>query len=524
MDRNATHAAGAGTRRRLPARSTAIVITASLLAALAGCGTRVSHQAVQADSAPSTVSLDPASIAALHNAGSGTSAAGQPRAGTSLPSKEIAGIGPAGQPSAGPQPVSAHPQRPSPLDRSKTPATRPVGPSIAANATAEAAPPAVLNAASDTRCAKSLDAVPVGQVGTFSGVAGPVTDPARKALAVWAKDINTRGGLACHPVAVYSEDDGGDPSRAAYLVHDLAANRHVIALVANLVPLSSGGFFPALDAAKIPAIGGGSYTTQDFEDRWYFPEGASAKDQVIGIIRDGVELGHRRLGALYCVEATSCAQSDQYFKDGAAAAGAQVAYNSPASVGQPDYTAQCLNARDAKVDLLGLALDGASIGRVARSCAAIGYHPVIATSAALFGPGQANDPTIRSFGVATTTPEAPWFLDDQPGLRAFHQALARFAPDIQPTGGSLLAWASGELLRAAVDKVSYQAQSGPITADLVMKGLGQIKNETLGGLTGPLSFTPDEAHANSNGCVFYELLSPAGWSAPKGSQRECARP
>jgi branched-chain amino acid transport system substrate-binding protein len=340
---------------------------------------------------------------------------------------------------------------------------------------------------------------------------------------VWAKAVNADGGLRCHPVVVYSQDDGGDPARAAYLVHELVADRHVVALVGNLVPLSANGFFPALDAAKVPAIGGGSYTTLDFTDRWYFPEGASAQDQVIGIVRDGVELGHRRLGALYCVEASSCAQSDQYFKDGAGAAGAQLAYNSPASVSQPEYTAQCLNARDAKVDLLGLALDGASIGRVARSCAAIGYHPVIATSAALFGPGQANDPTIRSFGVATITTEAPWFLDDQPGLRTFNQAMARFAPDVQPTSASLLGWASGQLLRAAVDKIPDLPGTTAITPQLVLAGLGRIHGETLGGLTGPLTFTPDEAHATSNGCIFYELLTTAGWSAPRGSQQVCLR-
>jgi branched-chain amino acid transport system substrate-binding protein len=366
-----------------------------------------------------------------------------------------------------------------------------------------------------------LDPVAIGQVGTFSGFAGPITGPARNALAIWVKDVDARGGLACHPVTVYSDDDGADPARAAAEVHELVAEHHVIALVANLVPLSANGFFPALDAARIPAVGGGSYTKQDFEDRWYFPEGASAKDQVIGIIRDGVELGHRRLGALYCVEASSCTQSDQYFKDGAAAAGAQVAYNSPASVGQPDYTAQCLNARDAKVDLLALALDGASIGRVARSCAAIGYHPVIATSAALLGPDQADDPTIRSFGVATITPDAPWFLDDQPGLVAFHRAMAMYAPNTRPTGAAVIAWASAELLRTAVDKVSDQASTGPITPELVLAGLGKVHGDTLGGLTGPLTFTPDEAHATSNGCVFYELLTTAGWAAPRGSQPVC---
>jgi branched-chain amino acid transport system substrate-binding protein len=377
--------------------------------------------------------------------------------------------------------------------------------------------------AAQHECPRQLDPVAIGQVGTFSGVAGPVTAATRAALAVWAKDVNARGGVACHPVAVYSDDDGGDPARAAGEVQELVADHHVVALVANLVALSINGFAPAVATARIPAIGGGSYTMQDFENPWFFPEGASVQDQAIGVLRDGVDQGHKLLGALYCVEASVCTQADEYFKTGASQAGAQVVYNAPVSISQPDYTAQCLNAREAKVDLLGLALDGASIGRVARSCATIGYRPVIGTSASVFGPDQANDPTIRSFGVATITTETPWFLDDKPGLRAFHQAMTRWAPDLAPSGAALIAWASGELFRTAVEKAADQAHDGPITPELVMAGLGRIHDETLGGLTGPLTFTPDEAHATSNGCVFYELLTTSGWAAPRGSNPVCVR-
>jgi branched-chain amino acid transport system substrate-binding protein len=479
------------------------------LTVLAGCGTRVDHAAVIADAGPGQVSLSPETIAALR-------AGGAPRTPAAPVAARHQGSGAVPLPGAATGPATTRsPVAPPPTAGGNRIAATAATPIIGAHR------PAATPAASG--CARPLDPVAIGQVGMFSGVAGPISAPARAALAVWVKDVNARGGLACHPVAVYSADDGGDPSRAAAEVQELVANHHVVALVANLVLFSVNGFAPAVAAAKIPAIGGGSYTMQDFENRWFFPTGASVQDQVIGVLRDGVEQGHKRLGALYCVEAAVCTQADEYFKSGAGQAGAEVVYNSPVSISQPDYTAQCLNARDAKVDLLGVAMDGASIGRVARSCAAIGYHPVLAASAAAFGPEQANDPTIRSFGVVTITTEAPWFLDDQPGLRAFHQALARYAPDLQPSGGALIAWTSAELLRAAVENVAEQARAGPITAELVLTGLGRIHDDTLGGLTGPLSFTPDEPHATSSGCVFYELLTANGWSAPRGSNRVCLR-
>jgi branched-chain amino acid transport system substrate-binding protein len=497
----------------------AVFLTASLVCS-AACGTRVPHDQVVAGAGGGVVSLSPDTIRQLRvdrpatittasvpaitstqtTASGGASAPAVRRPNLGRPARGAAGLG--------------RPFAPALLGH-KDP--QPVG------ATAPAVAAVHPNPSTTARCERSLDPVAIGQVGTFSGVAGPVIAPTRTALAAWAQDITTRGGLACHPVAVYSADDAADPARAAADVQELVADHHIVALVGNLVAGSINGFAPAVAAAKIPAIGGGSYTMQDFENRWFFPEGASVQDQVIGVLRDGVEQGHKRLGALYCVEAAVCTQADEFFKSGAKQAGAEAVYDAPVSITQPDFTAQCLNARDAKVDLLGLALDGASIGRVARSCALIGYHPVIAASAAVFGADQAADPVIRSLGVATITTEAPWFLDDQPGLRAFHQGMAEYAPNVPPTGAALIAWASAELLRTAVDKVSDQARNGPITTELLMTGLGRIHDDTLGGLTGPLTFTPDEAHATSNGCVFYELLNDKGWSAPRGSNRVCLR-
>jgi branched-chain amino acid transport system substrate-binding protein len=182
-----------------------------------------------------------------------------------------------------------------------------------------------------------------------------------------------------------------------------------------------------------------------------------------------------------------------------------------------------VNARNAKVDLLGAAMDGASITRLVRSCQAIGYRPLIATGGGLLDTAQAADPVLRSFGVVTVSGEAPWFLDDKPGLQAFRAALARYSPAFPPDGASAMAWTAGELLRVAIDHVAAAARAGPITTALVLQGLGMIKHETLGGLAAPITFTPNQAHAISGGCLFFEQLTTQGWSAPQGSKPACVR-
>jgi branched-chain amino acid transport system substrate-binding protein len=491
------------------------------LTVLAGCGTRVDHAAVIAAAGAGQVSFSPQTLTALREDAPPMTAARVPRrTRPDAPTTSPQTLLPQGAPVPVPMPPAAAAGTTSPTRTAAgLPATTPKGPAP----TRPQAHAQVTASAPVTACARQLDAVVIGQVGAFSGVTGPIFGAARTALAVWAQDINARGGLACHPVKVYSADDGGDPTRSAYLVHQMTTEHHVVALVGNLV-LSPNGFVPAVEAAQVPAIGGTTGTLVEFNNRRFFPAGASVDDLILGLLRDGVDLGHKRLGVVYCVEASLCTDDykkvrDEYAKE----AGAQLVYDSPASITQPDYTAVCLNARDAKVDLLGLALDGASIARLARSCDAVGYRPLLATSAAVFSPENAADPTVRKFGVATVTGEAPWFLDDQPGLTTYRQAMARYAPTTLLTGAATIGWTAAELFRAAVEKVADQARNGPITTALVIQGLGRIHDDGLGGLVSPLGFTPDEPHATSTGCVYYELLTTAGWTAPRGSRPVCLR-
>jgi branched-chain amino acid transport system substrate-binding protein len=124
---------------------------------------------------------------------------------------------------------------------------------------------------------------------------------------------------------------------------------------------------------------------------------------------------------------------------------------------QPDFTPQCLNARNAGVDLLALGMDGAAMTGVGRSCAAIGYRPLLAPGAATFTLENTGDPKLRAFGMVSGSRVAPWMAQDTPAARAFHDALARFAPDLIPDGETMLGWTSGKLLEAALDKLSAGA-------------------------------------------------------------------
>ncbi len=474
-------------------------LAACLAVLLAGCGTRATDAEIEAGAGGGPVSLPESALAQLRDA---------IPAATGAPVDD--------------SPAEAAPEAPAvatdsvPGAQSATTATAPDASADTARPRARA--PATTGAACPTQGAP----VNLGQVGTFSGISGSIAASGRTALAVWAKDINARGGLACHPVAIHSADDGGDPSRAAAKVNELISTRKIVALVASRVAFTVGGFRSAVEAAKIPAIGGELIVPDWHESAWMFPQGASIDDQIIGFLRQGVQAGKTKVALLYCVEASVCSYANKSISGGGAkSAGTEIVYSAPVSLTQTDFTAQCQNAKKAGADLLALGVDGSAMARVARSCAALGYRPLLGGIAGVISPAQAEDANLRAFGLVGSTGTAPWTENDTPGLRAYRTALAAYAPGLPPDGVSAGTWTAAALLEAAVAKLGAKARTQPLSTALILAGLGKIKNETLGGLTAGLTFTPGQKRATSSGCVFYELLTPQGWTAPRGSRPIC---
>ena len=479
-------------------RFAALMIVGGLV--LGGCGTRASEQEIRAGVGGGPVQLDEAALEQLRQAGAAAPAAGTPVAVGGAP----AAPGPDAIPGTVTQPGGPTPSAGGGGGKPNT------GPSAVAAAGASAAP-----------CTTPGAPLNIGQIGSFSGVFGPLTTNARTALAVWAKNVNAKGGLACHPVNVFAVDDGADPSRGSALVGELVTRHKVQALV-GLVTLALPGMISAIEKSKLPVVGGDMVSPQWHSHPQFFPQGGGMEAVIDGALRQAIEDGkHTKHGLLYCVESSVCTLVAQMLPERAKAQGAEVVYQSPVSLTQTDFTAQCQNAKNAGVTAFGMAVDGSGIARVARSCAAIGFFPQFVTSAAIVSAAQAKDPGIRRNTLSTATQAAPWFVTDTPGAKEFAAAFARYAPGVETDGPSMLAWSAAKLFEAAVARLGDGARSAPITTATIFTGLGKIKNETLGGLVAPLSFSPGQKAAPQVRCVFFELLTEKGWTASRGSKPVC---
>jgi branched-chain amino acid transport system substrate-binding protein len=480
-----------------------VAVLATAVLALSACGSRVSGEEILAGAGGGTVKLDPSSVAELKTATSGGAAAAPAAAATAqAPAAASTGVLPAA--ATGSAPAAPTTTGPAPAATGKTKGDKKTA------VTAQSAPAAA--ASSSTPCAAAGTPIKLGQIGAFSGVTGPITASARTGLATWVQDVNARGGIACHPIVLYAFDDGADPAKAAALVQQLK-EKGVAALIAVFDPLGFNGLRSAAEKAKLPVVGGDGIDFSWNESPYLFPVGAGLLGSVRGSIHQTVASGKTNLGLLYCVEASVCTTGAKLIPQEVAKAGAKMTYQSAISLTQTDFTAQCQSAKNAGVQAMGMAMDGASIGRVARSCAAINYHPQFVTNGLVLSPQNALDPEVRKNTLSSASAVAPWMLDDTQGQREYHAAMQKYAPGTVPDANSIYAWASGKLFEATVNGLGVGARSKPITTDDVMTGLGMIKHNNLGGLTPPITFTAGQKASPLINCVYFELLSDKGWTA-----------
>jgi branched-chain amino acid transport system substrate-binding protein len=353
-------------------------------------------------------------------------------------------------------------------------------------------------------------------------VLGAISASARTTLAIWAKHVNATGGVACHPVTIYAADDGADPSRGAAAAQDLVVNKKVSALVGIFSPLSLPAILPVIEKHQVPIVGGDGVDFSWNKHPLLFPQGATIDGLIEVGLRQNVRDGMKKLGLLYCVEASICTTMAKLMPAKAKEAGAEMVYQSPVSLTQTDFTAQCQNAKNAGVEGFGMGVDGSAIARVARSCAALGYYPQFISGGGVISPAQSKDPGIRRNKLSVASSNAPWMLTDTPGQKEYAAALARFSPGMESDGNSMTAWASAKLFEAAISKLAAGGRDKPILSADVLTGLGKIKNETLDGLAPPITFTPNQTAAPSIRCIYFEVLTDKGWTAPLGSKYVCA--
>jgi branched-chain amino acid transport system substrate-binding protein len=360
--------------------------------------------------------------------------------------------------------------------------------------------------------------VVIGSVGTYSGLLGANLRPAVPALQAWARYTNEHGGLACHPVKVYIEDDQGSNDRARSATQGLVENKKAVALVASFIPNTIAGVAAYVQPKKIPVVGGDGFAEWD-NKTMFFNVGGDTDAQVFGAEKYSVNIGKKKWAVWYCAESPVCSNGKNVVRKWEAKAGIQVVDEEQVSIAAANFTSNCLNARNAGAEVIYNINDGSSHSRVADNCAAQGYKPLIATSSSVATNAHQKNPNLEGMFVAA--PNAPWMLSSTPALQAYQAGMKKYAPNEDLTGTALQTWASAELFKKAIENVGAAAKSGKITSPMVLEGLWKVKNETLGGLAPKsLNFRKNQPVV-PNKCVFIARIVKGKWFGPIGLENIC---
>jgi len=495
-------------RARLP-----LVLALAVPLAGVACGTRVESTAagagplVTSPSAPAgagaTTNVPLTPSAGAVEPSQSASASPPPPAGT----KQVV---PATRPTSAPGSASVTPRA---SDGSAKTATSPTG---APGAAADKAIVGVPGGTTPAKPASGGTPLVVASVGTYSGPVGSLVVPMLQGAQVWVSSINARGGLNGHPVKVVVYDDGFDPARHRSQVQDAVERRGALAFFQNGETATGESSVAYITEKRIPVIGLTGGESWDYTSPMYFPQASSGTFQFEAyppsVARQVVPRGLTKIGTLVCVEAKACTDMEDVWARSAKSVGMEHVYKAKSSLTQPDYTAECLAARRAGVQVLFVLFDSNTVNRVGASCARQNYRPTIAITGQSLSGAMENDPNLD--GMVSSMAVSPWFTTGTPSTDEYRAAMAAYGKGVPPYTATW-GWVSGKLLEKAAANLPE-----PPTTKALLDGLWSIQNDTLGGLTMPLTFVRDQK-PQGLACGFDITLKDGKWSSPDNSKLHC---
>ncbi|HEV7534487.1 MAG TPA: ABC transporter substrate-binding protein [Acidimicrobiia bacterium] len=333
----------------------------------------------------------------------------------------------------------------------------------------------------------------MGTVGTQSGVLGDVYHSAVKSLEAWVAKINAEGGINCHKVKHLVGDDGADPARHQALVRRFVEEEKVIAFVLNNAPVTGAASEEYLKQKQVPVIGqeGGQFFFYD--SPVHFPVAASGEMlqrlTVAAGARIAVPLGKTKAALVTCQEVEYCNRADTVYPDQAKKSGLSVVYTVKATLTQPDYTAQCLGARNAGADVMMAVFDGNGLTRLTASCAKIGYHPILVIVSNTSTSDHLKDPNME--GTVVSSPKRPWFLADHKGVAEFQAAVKQYAPGLPIEASGIDGWEPGKAFEHIARRI---APNEVPTSKAILDSANSLNGDDIDGLVFPLTFHAGQPH------------------------------
>jgi branched-chain amino acid transport system substrate-binding protein len=338
----------------------------------------------------------------------------------------------------------------------------------------------------------------IGDLCSCTGPEASTISQTTDVVQAWANSVNAKGGIDGHKVQITVKDDGYNPATSLAEAQALVEQDHVVAILDNSDEDSAWATY--IQKAKVPVIGATESDT-GFTNSDFFPPGGTFNYSDGAGAVAAKKAGVKKEASLYCVEVAICQQATEQGKPILAKEGIKVVYAAGIGFAAPNYSAECLAAKQSGADAMTVGDASAIVTKVAQNCATQGYSPRELSADGAVAIAWLGVPAMN--GNIDVQADLPWFVHNA-ATKPMYAALAKYAPGVPkgPNFGEVViqAWAAGVELQLAAEAGKIGATP---TAAQITKGLYALpKGTTLEGLSPPISFVKGKPANNS---CFYEM-------------------
>jgi branched-chain amino acid transport system substrate-binding protein len=359
------------------------------------------------------------------------------------------------------------------------------------------------------------------KIGLVCGCTGPLAAAVVDVPAIykaWVASVNATGGINGHKIDLLYQNDDSNPTTSTTIVHTFVETDHVVAIVD--ASNNDAVWATYVQQAGVPVVGMDTSAEPYFLNSDFYPEGQTEDSLFAGIIDAVKQAGATKFALIYCAEAVQCQEGIAPLQAAAKGAGLSVVATEEVSASAPNYTAQCLAAKQAGATVLFTADAQTVDEKVIQDCYAQGYKPKVVIDGEILLPSLTTTPAINQ-ATYFTVPNLPYFAKNAQ-ITAMNNALKKYAPgvlkDVNYGELPMETWVAGKMFQAAAT-AGHLGASGAATSAQLIKGLDSLHGNTLGGLAPPLTFKAGKPHPVD--CWYYALLKNGKYSTPFGLKPVC---
>ncbi len=326
----------------------------------------------------------------------------------------------------------------------------------------------------------------------LSGNAASIGTQHLDAQEAFVEMINDAGGIHGRMLTLESQDDGFDPQKAVTNAQFLMEQEKVFAIWGNVGSAPSSAVLPLTEAADVPFLFpyalGRDMTTPVKE--YVYSIATPAFDQNVALstfmATDEAFVG-KKVG-LMVINSPDGAETADGFMAGPSAD--NVVSSQTYDRGSATFKAQLLEFKSAGAEIIYTGVNDAEFSKILSEANEIGleaefYGSTGVVTAAVFE--LAADFIDGNFGLVFVAPAD----GDEPGLVELNAALEQYKPGEVAGTFSIHAWASGMLVAEALE------QAGEcLSLENFNNAMESITDFDTGGLTGPITFSPDSHLGN----------------------------